>query len=134
MDDTEGSLYFQVIGVDYTGPTTHKMSKTKEVRAHMLLFASSLTRAVHIELLSDQATEGFVRCLKRIIARRGGGGLRKYIQTMGEAKQTFSELEEKILDVEVVVNNRPLTYVRPKMRDCGLRYCDVIEDRLEPVG
>lgn len=58
---------------------------------------------------------------------------------MGEAKQTFSELEEKILDVEVAVNNRPLTYVRPKMRDCGLRYCglrycDVIEDRLEPVG
>ena len=53
---------------------------------------------------------------------------------MGEAKQTFSELEEKILDVEVAVNNRPLTYVRPKMRDCGLRYCDAIEGRLEPVG
>ena len=89
MDDTEGSLYFQVIGVDYTGPTTHKMSKTKEVRAHMLLFACSLTRAVHIELLSDQATEGFVRCLKRIIARRGGGGPEKIYSDNGRSKANF---------------------------------------------
>ena len=169
MDRTEGSLPFQVIGVDYAGPITHKISKTKEGKAYLLLFACSLTRAVHLELLTDQTTEGFVRCLKRFIARRGrpkkiysdngrsfvaaskwlkkimndektqdylahhkilwqfnlarapwwGGQFERLIgvvkqafyKAIGRAKLTFSELEELILDVEVAVNNRPLTYV-----------------------
>ena len=31
----------------------------------------SLTRAIHLELITDQNTDGFIRCLKRFIARRG---------------------------------------------------------------
>ena len=60
VDDTEGSLHFQVIGVDYTGPTTHKMSKTKEVRAHMQFDKSSPFR---------------------VIIRPGNWGLRKVFET-----------------------------------------------------
>ena len=169
VDRTEVSLPFQVIGVDYAGPITHKISKTKEGKAYLLLFACSLTRAVHLELLTDQKTEGFVTCLKRFIARRGrpkkiysengrsfvaaskwlkkimndektqdylahhnilwqfnlarapwcGGQFERLIgvvkqafyKAIGWEKLTFSELEELILDVEVAVNNRPLTYV-----------------------
>ena len=61
----------QVLGVDFAGPIAYKISKKKEGKAYILLFACSLTRAVHLELLTDQTTEGFIRCLKRFIARRG---------------------------------------------------------------
>ena len=37
-----------------------------------MLFACSLLGAVHIELLTDQTTEGFIQCLKRFVARKRG--------------------------------------------------------------
>ena len=70
VDRTEGSYPFQVIGVDFAGPIAYKASKKKQGKAHLLLFACSLTRAVHLELLTDQTTESFIKCLKRFIARR----------------------------------------------------------------
>lgn len=68
---TEGFYPFQTVCVDYTGPIVYKVSKKKEGKAYILLFKCSLTRAVHLELLADQTTEGFTKCLKRFIARRG---------------------------------------------------------------
>ena len=49
-DRTIGSTPFQVIGVDYAGPMEYKISSTKNGKAHILLFACSLTRAIHLEL------------------------------------------------------------------------------------
>ena len=169
VDRTEGSSPFQVVGVDFAGPIAYKISKKKEGKAYILLFACSLTRAVHLELLTDQTTEGFIRCLKRFIARRGrpnkiysdngrsfvsaakwlksimknektqdylahhnilwqfnlsrapwwGGQFERLVgvvkqafyKAIGRASLSFDELEEVILDVEVAVNNRPLSYV-----------------------
>ena len=34
-------------------------------------FTSSLTRAIHLELLPDQTADEFIRALKRLMARRG---------------------------------------------------------------
>ena len=34
-------------------------------------FRSSLTRAIHLELLPDQTADEFIRALKRLMARRG---------------------------------------------------------------
>ena len=62
VDRTEGSFPFQVVGVDFTGPVAYKISKKKEDKSYILLFACSLTRAVHLELLTDQMTEGFITC------------------------------------------------------------------------
>ena len=59
VDRTEGSYPFQVVRVDYAGPVVFKASKKLEGKAYILLFACSLTRAVHLELLTDQTTEGF---------------------------------------------------------------------------
>ena len=169
VDRTEGSYPFQVVGVDYAGPIAYKVSKKLEGKAYILLFACSLTRAVHLELLIDQTTEGFTKCLKRFIARRGrptkiysdngksfvaaskwlnsimkdektqdylahhnilwqfnlsrapwwGGQFERLVgvvkqafyKAIGRALLMFDELEEVILDVEVAVNNRPLSYV-----------------------
>ena len=71
VDRTVGSVPFQVLGVDYAGPITYKISKKKDGKAYILLFACSLTRAIHLELLTDQTTEGFIKSLKHFIARRG---------------------------------------------------------------
>ena len=169
VDRAEGTFPFQVVGVDYAGPITYKISKKKEGKAYILLFACSLTRAVHLELLTDQTTAGFIRCLKHFIARRGrptkiysdngrsfvaasrwlksvmreeklqdylahhnilwqfnlarapwwGGQFERLVgvvkqsfyKSMGRAYLTFGELEEVALEVEVAVNNRPLSYV-----------------------
>lgn len=46
-DRTEGSTPFQVIGVDYAGSITYKISKKKEGKAYFLLFTCSLTRATY---------------------------------------------------------------------------------------
>ena len=168
-DRTIGSTPFQVIGVDYAGPMEYKISSTKNGKAHILLFACSLTRGIHLELLKDQTTEGFIRSLKRFVARRGrpskiysdnaksfvaaakwlrtimkdeklqnylahqyitwqfnlsrapwwGGQFERLVglvkralhKSSGRAKLTWNEFEEVILDVEIALNNRPLSYV-----------------------
>ena len=49
-----------MLGLDYAGPIFNKVSKKKEGKAYILLFACSLTRAIHLELLTDQTTKGFI--------------------------------------------------------------------------
>ena len=72
VERTTGSVPFQVVGVDYDGPISYKASSKRETgKAYILLFACSLTRAIHLELLSDQTTEGFIKSFKRFIAGRG---------------------------------------------------------------
>ena len=70
-DRTVGSVPFEVLGVDFAGPIASKLSPKKEGKVYILLFACSLTRAIHLELLSNQTAEEFIRSLKRFIARRG---------------------------------------------------------------
>lgn len=158
-----------MVGVDYAGPIAYKVSKKKEGKAYILLFACSLSRAIHLELLTDLTAEGFIRSFKRFVARRGrpstiysdnakgfvaaakwlkkimteeklqnylahhdikwkfnlpkapwwGGQFERLIGVMkqalyksvGRAILYFHELEEVLLDVEVAVNNRPLSYI-----------------------
>ena len=71
LDRTVGSTPFEVLGVDYAGPLIYKINKTKDGKAYILLFACSLTRSIHLELLPDQTTENFIKSFKRFIARRG---------------------------------------------------------------
>ena len=170
VERTTGSVPFQVVGVDYAGPISYKASSKRETgKAYILLFACSLTRAIHLELLSDQTTEGFIKSFKRFIARRGrpqkvysdngrsfvaaatwlraimkdermhdylsrhhitwqfnlsrapwwGGQFERLVglvkqalyKWIGGANLTWSELEEVILDAEIALNNRPLSYV-----------------------
>ena len=49
----------------------YRAKNKREKKSYILLFACSLTRAIHLELLPDQTKEEFIRALKRLIARRG---------------------------------------------------------------
>ena len=68
---TEGSVPFKSIGVDFAGPIKYFSKNKSEMKAYILLFACSSTRAVYLNLLPDQTTEHLLRSLKRFVARRG---------------------------------------------------------------
>ena len=67
-DRTERSVPFEVLGMDFAGPIAYKLSPKKEGKAYILLFACSLTRAIHLELLPNQTAEEVIRSLKQFIA------------------------------------------------------------------
>ena len=70
-DRTIGGAAFEVIGTDFAGPLKYKQRKKSEGKAYLAIFSCSLSRAVHLELLSSMETSHFITCLKRLIPRRG---------------------------------------------------------------
>ena len=50
-----GGRPFPMIGIDYAGPI--KCGGGKEIKAYVLLFACSLTRAVYVEVVTDMTVE-----------------------------------------------------------------------------
>ena len=70
-DRTEKCFPFKVIGTDYVGAIYYKIKKKSELKAYILLFSCSVTRAAHIELVSNPTTTEFIKGFKRLILRRG---------------------------------------------------------------
>ncbi|GFT85110.1 integrase catalytic domain-containing protein [Trichonephila clavipes] len=84
----------------------------------------SVTRAVHLELVSDMSTKCFLLALRRFLARRGNCKViySDNARTFKAAERELayfanilkdSEFQNFVADkeVEVIVNHRPLTYV-----------------------
>ena len=68
---TEDSKPFQVIGVDFAGPIRYTSRAKTESKAYLVLYAYSLTRAVHLHPLKSLETFEFMASLKQFIAQRG---------------------------------------------------------------
>lgn len=62
---------FETVGVDFAGPLYVKIKKGEVEKAYIALFTCAVTRAVHLELVSDMSTETFLLAFKRFISRRG---------------------------------------------------------------
>ena len=65
---------FTHCGMDYAGPFTIKMGYVRKptlLEAHVCVFVCLSTKAVHLEVVSDQTTPAFMAALQRFIARRG---------------------------------------------------------------
>ena len=63
---------FTYTGVDYAGPLhVRTYGQTETDKAWICLFTCLVTRAVHLEVVTDMSTETFIRALKRFSARRG---------------------------------------------------------------
>lgn len=62
---------FSKSGVDYAGPFNIKISRNKTGKAYLCVFVCFVTKAVHLEIVSDLSTPAFLNALKRFIARRG---------------------------------------------------------------
>ncbi|XP_058128506.1 uncharacterized protein LOC131292787, partial [Anopheles ziemanni] len=64
---------FATIGVDYAGPIylrpIHK--RAEPAKAYLCVFVCFATKAVHLELVGDLTTAGFLASLRRFASRRG---------------------------------------------------------------
>ena len=69
---TEGSIPFQVIGVDFAGPIYYRQTGKSEGKVYIILYTCSLTRALYLEVLPDMTCEEFLGSFKRVIANREG--------------------------------------------------------------
>lgn len=61
-------------GVDFGGPFNVTLSKhrgVKSSKAYICVFVCMATKALHIELVSDLSSEGFLAALRRFMGRRG---------------------------------------------------------------
>ncbi|XP_050554512.1 uncharacterized protein LOC126911949 [Spodoptera frugiperda] len=68
------SLPFVRCGVDYAGPVlilNRKGKGARLIKGYICLFICFVTRAVHLELVSDLSSEAYLLTLKRFISRRG---------------------------------------------------------------
>ena len=71
QDRTVETTPFPVVGVDYAGPVKYRVSRNREGKAYIVLYACSLSRALYLELTKIMETEEFISTLKRFIARKG---------------------------------------------------------------
>ena len=55
-DRTEQAMSFQVIDTDFAGPIYDRTKTKKESKAYILIFSCSVSRAVHLELISNTTT------------------------------------------------------------------------------
>ena len=63
---------FLYTGVDFAGPLTiHTKHTTNSQKVWICLFTCLVTRAVHLDVVTDMSTLSFLRCLKRFASRRG---------------------------------------------------------------
>ena len=71
IDKTIQDLPLSVIGTDYAGPFICKIKGKRDIKVYLMLLTCSLTRVVHLEILSNQTTQEFIQALKRLLVRRG---------------------------------------------------------------
>lgn len=65
---------FKKSGVDYAGPIDIRTTKGRghhAYKGYICLFICMVTRAVHIEAVTDLTTQGFLAAFRRFVARRG---------------------------------------------------------------
>ena len=66
---------FSSTGVDFAGPLMVKTKSGEMIKTYIALFSCCITRAIHLELVTDLSTGTFINCLRRFCARRGTPGL-----------------------------------------------------------
>ncbi|XP_077290363.1 uncharacterized protein LOC143914146 [Arctopsyche grandis] len=65
---------FHHYGVDYAGPFAIKngtLRNSKITKCYVCIFICFVTKAVHMEVVSDLTSVAFLNCFKRFVARRG---------------------------------------------------------------
>ncbi|XP_022909681.2 uncharacterized protein [Onthophagus taurus] len=65
---------FYITGVDYAGPFLLKDRKgrgSKMSKCYVCLFVCFVTRAIHLELVTELSSECFISALRRFVSRRG---------------------------------------------------------------
>ena len=65
---------FSKVGIDYCGPFFIKVKKVRNrtrVKIYVAVFVCLVIKAIHLEVVSDITSDGFIAALRRFVARRG---------------------------------------------------------------
>lgn len=68
------SHVFSHVGIDFTGPFNMKTSSLPDapiVKTYICLFICFATKAIHLEVVEDLTTNGFLASFRRFVSRRG---------------------------------------------------------------
>ena len=165
---------FEVTGVDFTG-ALYVRDTGKESKVYVCLFTCAVTRAVHLEIVTDLTTENFLQAFRRFSSRKSlpkfmlsdnastylaaadelnklfsceilldalsrkgvtwkfipkrapwyGGFWERLIgltkaslkKVLGRSYVSLLDLQTIIVEIEAILNDRPLTYVSPDLKD-----------------
>ena len=88
---TEQKLPFKFLGADYAGPIYCQMKSKREVKAYILSFICSMSRAIQLKILTNQTTGESIKAQKQLVTRWG----RPQIIYLDNAK-TFTTAEKWI--------------------------------------
>ena len=92
---------FSYSGVDFAGPLTIRADKaTNSKKVWICLFTCLLTRAVHLDVVTDMSTHSFLRCLKRFASRRGLP--RKFVSDNGKTFKAASKYIKAVFEDHTV--------------------------------
>ena len=92
---------FTFTGVDYAGPL---YTQTKEAnKVWMCLFMCCVTRAIHLEVVTDMSTDTFIRYVKRFAARRGMP--RRILSDNGKSFKVAAVFLERVFKDQAVINH-----------------------------
>lgn len=97
---------FQRTGVDYAGPITLKerTGRTRTTtKGYIALFVCLVTRAVHLEAVSDLTVASFMAAFNRFISRRGHCAL-----LMSDNGRTFVGADNAMRRISQTLNDRAL--------------------------
>lgn len=61
---------FTITGVDFTGALYVKGSTNEETKVYICLFTCAVTRAVHLEVVSDLTVDTFLLAFRRFVGRK----------------------------------------------------------------
>ena len=84
---TEQVLLFEMVGIDYVDQQYYKVKGKMDLKAYILLISSSVSRAVHLELVSNITATEFIKHFNKLISRR-----RKPSTTYSDNAKTFTRL------------------------------------------
>lgn len=94
-------------GVDYAGPInmrTSEIRNSKVIKGYIAVFVCLVTRALHLELVSELTTEAFIAAFRRFVARRG-----KCQTMMSDNGSNFVGARRELKSLEDILQSQYLT-------------------------
>ncbi|XP_078032623.1 uncharacterized protein LOC144467610 [Augochlora pura] len=109
-DRLVASRPFENSGVDYCGPLFVKEKRfrnQRRIKVYVAVFICFLTKAVHLELVSDLTTEAFLAALSRFFARRGAKNEIAELLKVIKSRQHNDQVSQHLANSSIVWHFSP---------------------------